>query len=268
LQRNYKHRESRTVLIPAQKSGPLTARRTVSSSGALAIEDLAESVSSPWMQGVSMSETRWLARRALNVAIALVGLMLAAPLMLVIAVLVKLTSPGPIIFRQTRVGLDRRKDDGSQHHWRRRVDYGGRLFTMYKFRTMTAAGDSAAQVWAQPSDPRVTPLGTVLRKYRLDELPQLFNVLKGDMNIVGPRPEQPKIFAELREQIELYPHRQRVLPGITGWAQINQSYDRCLSDVRNKLRYDLEYIERQSVVQDMMILLRTVPVIVFKRGAW
>ncbi|HEV2146127.1 MAG TPA: sugar transferase [Longimicrobiaceae bacterium] len=251
------------MLIPAQKSGPLTA-----TSGALALDELAESISTPWMQGVSAAETRWLGRRVLNVTMALVGLILAAPLMLVIAVLVKLTSPGPIIFRQTRVGLDRRQDSGSQHHWRRRVDYGGRLFTMYKFRTMTASGGSAVQVWAQPSDPRVTPLGAVLRKYRLDELPQLFNVLRGDMNIVGPRPEQPKIFAELRGKIEHYHERQRVLPGITGWAQINQSYDRCLSDVRNKLRYDLEYIERQSVIQDLLILLRTVPVVVFKRGAW
>jgi lipopolysaccharide/colanic/teichoic acid biosynthesis glycosyltransferase len=132
---------------------------------------------------------------------------------------------------------------------------------------MTASTEGV-QVWAQPRDPRVTRLGAVLRKYRLDELPQLFNVLKGDMNIVGPRPEQPKIFAELRDQIDRYPERQRVLPGITGWAQINQSYDQCLSDVRNKLNYDLEYIERESAVQDLLILLRTVPVIVFKKGAW
>jgi lipopolysaccharide/colanic/teichoic acid biosynthesis glycosyltransferase len=132
---------------------------------------------------------------------------------------------------------------------------------------MTASTEGV-QVWAQPRDPRVTRLGAVLRKYRLDELPQLFNVLKGDMNIVGPRPEQPKIFAELRDQIDRYPERQRVLPGITGWAQINQSYDQCLSDVRNKLSYDLEYIERESAVQDLLILLRTVPVIVFKKGAW
>ncbi|HEX2188621.1 MAG TPA: sugar transferase [Longimicrobiaceae bacterium] len=257
------------MLIPAQKSGPLSAPRVLTSS-AVTIEDLVDRAPSPgpWTRIVALTDAPQIGRRALNVVFALVGLLLAAPLMLVIAVLVKLSSPGPIIFRQTRVGVDRRRHDGSQHHWRRRVDYGGRLFTMYKFRTMTTAGDSAVQVWAQPSDPRVTRLGAVLRKYRLDELPQLLNVLKGDMNIVGPRPEQPKIFAELREKIDHYSERQRVLPGITGWAQINQSYDRCLSDVRNKLSYDLEYIERQSVAQDLRILLRTVPVVVFKRGAW
>jgi lipopolysaccharide/colanic/teichoic acid biosynthesis glycosyltransferase len=256
------------VLIPAQKSGRLTAHRALTSSGLLAIEDLVERVpSTSWSRPAEIADAPQLGRRALNVVLALVGIVLATPAMLLIALLVKLTSPGPVIFRQTRVGLDRRSPDGSDHHWRRRVDYGGRLFTMYKFRTMTASGEGV-QVWAQPRDPRVTPLGAVLRKYRLDELPQLFNVLKGDMNIVGPRPEQPKIFAELRDQIDRYPERQRVLPGITGWAQINQSYDRCLSDVRNKLSYDLEYIERESALQDLLILLRTVPVIVFKRGAW
>ena len=258
------------MLIPAQKTGHLDARRAMNASGVLAIEDLVDRVPAPphWAGSVPVEAGSQLARRALNVVLALVGLILAAPVMLVIAVLIKLTSPGPIIFRQTRVGIDRRRNDGTQHHWRRRVDYGGRLFTMYKFRTMAPSGDSSVQVWAQPQDPRVTPLGAVLRKYRLDELPQLFNVLRGDMNIVGPRPEQPKIFAELREKIDRYHERQRVLPGITGWAQINQSYDRCLSDVRNKLGYDLDYIERQSAAQDLVILLRTVPVVVFKRGAW
>jgi lipopolysaccharide/colanic/teichoic acid biosynthesis glycosyltransferase len=247
----------------------MTARRALTSSGLLAIEDLVDRVPAPAPWAHALEEAPRIARRALNVVLALLGLILAAPVMLVVAVLVKLSSPGPIIFRQTRVGLDRRRPDGSDHHWRRRVDYGGRLFTMYKFRTMTAANDGGAvQVWAQPRDPRVTRVGEVLRKYRLDELPQLLNVLKGDMNIVGPRPEQPKIFAELREQIDRYPERQRVLPGITGWAQINQSYDQCVSDVRNKLTFDLEYIERQSALEDLLILLRTVPVIVFKRGAW
>ncbi len=258
------------MLIPAQKPRPLTPQRALSSQGVLAIEDLVDRApaSGPWSPSVPLADAPQIGRRSLNVVLALLGLILTAPVMLVVAVLVKLTSPGPIIFRQTRVGLDRRRDDGSQHHWRRRVDYGGRLFTMYKFRTMTVASDSAVQVWAHPQDPRITPVGRILRKYRLDELPQLFNVLKGDMNIVGPRPEQPKIFAELREQIDRYPERQRVLPGITGWAQINQSYDQCISDVRSKLHFDLEYIERQSALQDFLILLRTVPVIVFRRGAW
>src|SRR5690606_22550363 len=109
-------------------------------------------------------------------------------------------------------------------NWRRRVDYGGRLFRIYKFRTMRVSSEER-QVWARQNDPRVTPIGRVLRQYRLDELPQLFNVLKGDMNVVGPRPEQPEIALRLREQIDGYTNRHRVPPGITGWAQVNLDYD-------------------------------------------
>jgi lipopolysaccharide/colanic/teichoic acid biosynthesis glycosyltransferase len=206
------------------------------------------------------------ARRILNVVVAAIALILVAPLMLVIAILVRLTSPGPIFYCQTRVGVDRRRD-GSQH-WRRKIDYGGRLFTIYKFRTMYVEPEGqASQTWAKPGDPRITPLGRVLRKLRMDELPQLVNVLKGDMNVVGPRPEQPKIFLTLREQIARYPERQQVLPGITGWAQVNLNYDQDLDDVRRKLHFDLEYAQRQSALEDMRILARTVPVILFRRGA-
>ena len=206
-------------------------------------------------------------QRILNVIVAIVGLVLAAPLMLLIALLVKLTSPGPVLYTQTRVGIDRRR--GSGGNWRRSVDYGGRLFTIYKFRTMTARqADPDAQVWAAPNDARVTPLGRVLRKYRLDELPQLVNVLKGEMNVVGPRPEQPRIFMQLREQIDNYPERQRVLPGITGWAQVNQQYDRNVDDVRRKVQLDLEYAARTSALEDLRIMVRTIPVMIFRRGAW
>ena len=123
-------------------------------------------------------------------------------------------------------------------------------------------------VWAQQQDPRVTPVGRVLRQYRLDELPQLFNVLRGEMNIVGPRPERPTIFAELRSHIAEYPLRQRAKPGITGLAQINHHYDRSLDDVRTKVRYDLEYIRRQSLREDLRIMLKTIPVILLRRGGW
>jgi lipopolysaccharide/colanic/teichoic acid biosynthesis glycosyltransferase len=206
------------------------------------------------------------ARRTLNVLVALVGLVVTAPLMLVIAILIKLTSPGPILYRQLRVGIDRRSRSSS--HWRRKVDYGGRLFVMYKFRTMRVEEGGEQQVWASPDDPRVTAVGRFLRKYRLDELPQFVNVLKGDMNVVGPRPEQPEIFMALRDQIQKYHERQRLLPGITGWAQVNQPYDQDIEDVRRKLQLDLEYARRPSALQDLRILARTVPVMMFRKGGW
>ena len=205
----------------------------------------------------------------LNVLVAGVGLGLALPLMLLIAVLIKLTSRGPVLFTQTRVGLDRRALSRAGGNTRRRIDLGGRAFTMYKFRTMRAAPENGArQVWAVPDDDRVTPVGRVLRKFRLDELPQLINVLKGDMNIVGPRPEQPAIFVYLREQIEGYQRRQRVRPGITGWAQVNQGYDTSIDDVRRKVRYDLEYIRRQSPFEDLKIMAHTLPVMAFRQSGW
>ena len=207
------------------------------------------------------------ARRVLNVAVAATGLVVTAPLIALIAVAIRLTSPGPILFRQPRIGLDRRRGFGGNS--RRVVDLGGQPFTIYKFRTMRPSADGTAeQVWATPDDPRVTRLGRVLRKYRLDELPQLYNVLLGDMNVVGPRPEQPAIFAELRQQVPGYPLRQRVRPGITGWAQINLRYDRTIDDVRKKVAFDLDYIRRQSGREDLKIMLRTLPVMLFRRGGW
>jgi lipopolysaccharide/colanic/teichoic acid biosynthesis glycosyltransferase len=208
------------------------------------------------------------ARRALNVVIAAFGLVFALPLMIAIAVLIKLTSRGPILFTQTRVGLDRRALTGAGGNTRRHVDAGGQLFTMYKFRTMAVAEEQSKQVWARPDDPRVTSIGRVLRKLRLDELPQLWNVLMGDMNVVGPRPEQPSIFSYLRVQVEGYARRQRVRPGITGWAQINLAYDRSVDDVRQKVAFDLEYIHNQSALEDLKIMLRTVPVMLGRRGGW
>jgi lipopolysaccharide/colanic/teichoic acid biosynthesis glycosyltransferase len=151
---------------------------------------------------------------------------------------------------------------------RRVIDYGGKLFRIYKFRTMFVVADGSDQKWAQQDDPRVTPLGRFLRRYRLDELPQLINVVMGDMNLVGPRPEQPRIFVELRNRIPDYERRQRVLPGITGWAQVNQPYDSCMDDVRRKVKYDLEYIDRCSPLEDLKIILYTLPAVVVKRGGW
>lgn len=208
-------------------------------------------------------------RRLLNIVVATVGLVVALPLMLVIAVLVKLTSRGPVLFTQTRIGLDRRSLSRAGGNTRRHLDLGGKPFTMYKFRTMYAnPATGNRQVWARPDDDRVTPIGRVLRRFRLDELPQLANVLRGDMNVVGPRPEQPVIFVELREQIEGYQRRQRVRPGITGLAQVVLPYDRTVDDVRRKLARDLDYIKRQSTLEDVKIMLRTLPVMVSARTAW
>lgn len=205
------------------------------------------------------------ARRFLNILVAAIGIVVAAPIMLLVAILVKLSSPGPVIYKQPRVGIDRRwnRGPGSENH-RRKVDHGGRLFTIYKFRTMRS--DMArGQEWASENDPRVTRVGSFLRATRLDELPQLVNVLKGDMNIVGPRPEQPQIFSELREKVHRYQERQRVLPGITGLAQVNLGYDRCIDDVRKKVDYDLEYIDRCSPTEDLLIMAKTMPVMFFRK---
>jgi lipopolysaccharide/colanic/teichoic acid biosynthesis glycosyltransferase len=205
-------------------------------------------------------------RRMLNICVALVGIVLTAPLMLVIAILVKATSPGPVLFCQLRVGIDRRRLRTQAERPVRLSDVGGRLFVIYKFRTMYA-DTRTAQIWATDGDPRITPVGRVFRKFRVDELPQLFNVLLGDMNVVGPRPEQPEIFGTLREQIDTYAWRQEVHPGITGWAQINLPYDRDIAGARCKLELDLDYIRRKSLVHDLAIMMRTLPVMLGHRGA-
>ena len=206
--------------------------------------------------------------RLLNVVVAVVAIVITLPLMALIALAVRLTSRGPVIFTQPRVGIDRRRRDKSDPvgAHRRASDMGGRIFTIYKFRTMTYTSD-AAQTWASKNDARVTSIGRFLRATRLDELPQFFNVLKGDMNIVGPRPEQPQIFAELRAELSDYPDRQRVLPGITGWAQVNLGYDATLEDVKKKVELDLEYIGQRSPGKDLVIMAKTMPVMVLRKGS-
>jgi len=207
--------------------------------------------------------------RLLNVLVAGLGILVFLPLMILIGIAVAVTSRGPIFYRQVRVGRDRRRViDASPERGRRTRNAGGRLFTMFKFRSMTQRPPATSpEVWAQQADPRVTVIGKRLRVHRLDEIPQLFNVLLGDMNVVGPRPEQPQLFIELRDQVEGYSDRQAVLPGITGWAQINHPYDRCIDDVRKKVEFDLQYLGRRSAAEDFRIMMRTLPVMVLKRGA-
>jgi lipopolysaccharide/colanic/teichoic acid biosynthesis glycosyltransferase len=210
-----------------------------------------------------------LINRGLNLALAVVAIIVLLPVMLLVSLAVLLTSRGPILYTQERVGIDRRARRAVALYDRRQRDDGGSVFTIYKFRSMRVdAEQNSGPIWATPNDPRVTPIGQFLRKSRLDELPQLFNVVRGDMNIVGPRPERPSIFAKLRNDISGYRLRQRAKPGITGLAQINNAYDQTIDDVRSKVRYDLEYLGRQSVVEDVRIMLRTVPVMLFKRGGW
>lgn len=201
----------------------------------------------------------------INVTVAAIGLLVTLPLLAIIAVAIKLTSGGPVIFRQARVGLDRRRAGLPDGNHRRHRNIGGAPFEILKFRTM-CVNSGSAQIWATADDARVTTVGRVLRKFRLDELPQLANVLYGDMNVVGPRPEQPEIFFRLRESVPRYARRQRVRPGITGWAQIHRCYDRTIEDVKKKVRFDLEYIRRRSPVQDMRIMMRTLPVMFGGRG--
>ncbi len=206
------------------------------------------------------------ARRALNVVVAAVGLVLTAPVMAVVALAIKVSSPGPVFYKQTRVGLCRRSSVGGNR--RRHEDVGGKPFTIYKFRTMRPARPGEdEQVWAGENDPRITKIGRLLRRTRLDELPQLLNVLRGEMNVVGPRPEQPAIFQNLRTEVSGYRYRQQVRPGITGRAQVTLQYDSCVDDVRRKVEADLEYIRNQSVTEDFKIMVMTVPVMLFRKGA-
>jgi lipopolysaccharide/colanic/teichoic acid biosynthesis glycosyltransferase len=234
-------------------------------SGADGKQQRANGSSNPRVVAAERSEAL---NRLLNFAIALIALTVLAPVMLLIAIVVKCTSRGPVFYVQDRVGVDRRRRAGAPTQDRRQSNVGGRPFRILKFRSMRQDAEAGTgAVWATQQDPRVTSVGTFLRTTRLDELPQLINVVLGDMNIVGPRPERPSIFAELRENIDGYQLRQQARPGITGWAQINHAYDTSIDDVRVKIQLDLEYLARQSLAEDIKIMVRTLPVMIFKRGS-
>jgi len=207
--------------------------------------------------------------RAVNLMLAAVLLVVISPVMLLAVIAVIFTSRGPVLYTQTRVGIDRRWARTRALHERRREDLGGIPFTIYKFRSMKVDAEVNGQaVWAKQNDDRVTSVGKFMRKSRVDELPQLFNVIRGDMNIVGPRPERPSIFVRLREQIAEYPVRQRVRPGITGLAQVCNPYDTNLDDVRRKVAFDIQYMRNQSLLEDLRIMARTIPVMLFRIGGW
>ncbi len=183
-------------------------------------------------------------------AVSAVALVVLLPVIVLIAVLVRLDSAGPAFFKQRRVGQQ------------------GKQFVLYKFRSMTADAESdTGPVWAGDEDARVTRMGRFLRKTRLDELPQLFNVLKGDMSFVGPRPERPFFVAQLSSEIPYYGIRHTVKPGITGWAQVRYSYGASVEDAKEKLQYDLYYIKHMSLFLDLEVILDTIKVVFLNRGA-
>ena len=189
-------------------------------------------------------------QRLSNLAIAVIGIILSSPIILLTALAVRLTSRGPVLYRQVRVGLN------------------GTLFTVYKFRSMRVDAEAGTgAVWAQKDDPRVTPVGRFIRSIRFDELPQLYNVLKGEMSMVGPRPERPEFVKALSEQIPYYRQRHCVRPGITGWAQINYKYGDTLEDTITKLEYDLYYIKNMSMALDNYIIFHTLKAMLLSRGA-
>jgi sugar transferase (PEP-CTERM system associated) len=187
----------------------------------------------------------------IDLSVGTLGLVLAAPVMLLIGLAVKMTSDGPALYSQTRVG---------QH---------GRVFIIHKFRSMRRDAESSATgaVWARPNDDRVTTVGRFLRRTRLDELPQLWNVLRCDMSLVGPRPERPEFVCDLAQQIPFYGQRHIVKPGLTGWAQVRYTYAASVEDAMEKLQYDLFYIKNLSIALDVYIILKTIKTVLLQRGA-
>jgi lipopolysaccharide/colanic/teichoic acid biosynthesis glycosyltransferase len=170
--------------------------------------------------------------------------------MAIIAAVVKMTSGGPVLYHQRRVGLN------------------GHLFTVHKFRSMRADAEArTGAVWARPNDDRVTAVGRFLRRTRLDELPQLWNVLIGEMSLVGPRPERPEFVAELTKQIPFYGERHTIKPGLTGWAQVRYTYGASVEDALEKLQYDLFYIKNLTITLDLLIMFNTVKTVILRRGA-
>lgn len=188
-------------------------------------------------------------KRGLDILCSLFGLAVFSPVCLLISIAIKLESRGPVVYRQERVGED------------------DRLFHLYKFRSMRSDAEANGPVWAKENDQRITRVGRVIRKLRLDEIPQMVNVLKGDMSFVGPRPERPFFVHQLKNEIPFYSKRHVVKPGITGWAQISYRYGASKEDALEKLKYDLYYIKNMSILFDLMVVLQTAKIVLVGKGA-
>jgi sugar transferase (PEP-CTERM system associated) len=199
-------------------------------------------------QGGRYSDVVQHLRRVINAGLAAIGFLASLPIMIIIAIAIKLDSHGPILYLQERVGRN------------------GRIFKMIKFRSMRVDSEANGPVWASKSDPRVTRVGRIIRKFRLDELPQFINVLRGDMNFIGPRPERPEFVRQLSKLIPYYPQRHLIKPGLTGWAQIKYPYGASVEDAIEKLQYDLYYIKNQSLLLDAIIIFETIRTVLFGRG--
>jgi lipopolysaccharide/colanic/teichoic acid biosynthesis glycosyltransferase len=220
-----------------------------------------------------------LIKRFVDVTGAVLGLLFTLPLFIIVPLLIKLDSAGPVFYTQIRVGVNRRKRDRRNCQWanvgerrtreRRREDLMGQLFRVIKFRTMIHDAErKCGPVWATQNDPRITRIGRILRKTRLDEVPQFINVLKGDMSLVGPRPERPNFVRDLAGKVDDYNNRLTVRPGLTGLAQIENGYDSSVASVSRKVRLDLEYIRTWSIWTDVKILFKTVVVVLTGKGAY
>lgn len=188
-------------------------------------------------------------KRISDIAISLIILIITLPLNIFVSILIKIDSRGPVFFKQDRIGMN------------------NKVFKIYKFRSMFEdAEKNTGPVWSKKDDPRVTNIGKIIRQLRIDEIPQFYNVLKGEMSLVGPRPERPFFVEMLSEQLPYYKRRLKVRPGITGWAQVKHKYDESIEDVKVKLRYDLFYIENMSLRMDLKILARTILVVFLGKG--
>ncbi|MCX7793589.1 MAG: TIGR03013 family PEP-CTERM/XrtA system glycosyltransferase [Thermodesulfovibrionales bacterium] len=213
---------------------------------------LIENITPSWFifsNGFKITFLKRVSKRIMDIIMAFTILIITFPLMCLVALLIKLDSRGPVLYRQIRTGEKEKK------------------FVMYKFRTMVPdAEKDTGPVWAEKNDLRITRIGKILRKTRLDELPQIFNVIKGEMSFVGPRPERPEFVEKLKQEIPFYSERHFVKPGITGWAQIRYPYGASVEDAIEKLRYDLFYIKHLSIFFDLMIIIETIRVIILGRG--